>query len=320
MSERPSKPVLALILPCFNEADVLSETVKRLSAVRADMIRDDLIDSSSFIYFVDDGSKDGTWDQIQSFHKDHSHVKGLKLSRNFGHQNALYAGLSELQDKADIFITMDADLQHDETALPEFVKKYQSGADIVFGVRDSRNTDSFLKKFTALFFYNLMHVMGVKIIKNHADYRLTSAKALKAFLDYPEVNLFLRGLFADLGFKTAEVHFTVKDRFAGDSKYCWYSMFSFAFKGITAFSTAPLRFVTITGFLIFLFSAGMGFYVFASAILTENIAPGWASTVLPIYFLGGIQIICIGILGEYIARIYMEAKNRPRYIKQTELE
>lgn len=284
------------------------------------MVDEKQITGESFIYFVDDGSTDTTWPCIEKLNKAHKEIRGLKLSRNFGHQNALYAGLSEAHGDADAIVTMDADLQHDETSLPDFVEKYRSGADVVFGIRESRETDSFLKKTTALLFYTLMKRMGIKIIKNHADYRLASAQAIRALLEYPEVNLFLRGLFTDLGFTTAEIHFEVKERFAGETKYSWYNMFSFAFRGITAFSVVPLRMVTFMGFLIFLFSAAMGLYVLVAALFTESIAPGWASTVLPIYFLGGLQIICLGILGEYIARIYMETKSRPRYIKQDELK
>lgn len=313
-------PLLAIVLPCYNEEAVIAETASRLRAIIGDMTAKGEIAPGSFIYFVDDGSHDSTWSLIRQLHDSHGIIKGLKLSRNFGHQNALYAGLAEVKDKADAVITMDADLQHDESVIYAFVEQYRRGADIVYGVRNSRRTDPALKKMTALFFYNLMKTMGVKIIKNHADYRLASRQAIEALLEYSEVNLFLRGLFTDIGFTTAEVGFEVKERYAGTSKYSWHRMISFALKGITAFSVTPLRLVTIVGFLIFLLSAGMGLYVLAYALFTENIAPGWASTVLPIYFIGGVQIICIGILGEYIARIYMEAKKRPRYIKQSELE
>ena len=312
------QPVLSIVVPCYDEELVIRELTKRLLEVLGNLVNERRISPASFIYFVDDGSTDGTWDVIAELHQKERAVKGLKLARNVGHQNALLAGLLGVKERADCVISMDADLQQDEQAIYSFMEKFEQGADIVYGVRKDRQADSFLKKSTALFFYRLMKLMGVKIIRNHADYRLISKKALNAMSEYTEVNLFLRGIFADIGFKSAVVPFNVRQRFAGTSKYSLRKMLAFAFDGITSFSVAPLRIVTVAGALIFLFSCVMSGFVLLS-VIRGNVVPGWASTVIPIYFLGGVQIMMMGLIGEYIGKIYKEVKARPRFIKDIEL-
>jgi glycosyltransferase involved in cell wall biosynthesis len=245
-------------------------------------------------------------------------VRGLKLSRNFGHQNALLAGLLKAKGQADCVISIDADLQQDEGAIPEFIDKYNEGFDIVFGVREDRRSDGVAKKATALVFYRLMNLMGVRIIRNHADYRLVSNRVLETLAGYGEVNLFLRGIFPSLGFRSAQVVHDVRERFAGESKYSMRKMLSFALDGITSFSVMPMRVVALVGVLIFFFSLGMSGYVLLAKLLGGAVT-GWASTVLPIYFIGGIQLISLGVIGEYVGKIYMEAKRRPRFIVEEEV-
>lgn len=314
-----SKPKLAIVVPCYNEEEVLPRTAKRLLEVLDGLISPNKINDESFILFVDDGSKDRTWTIIEDLTKQNTKIKGLKLTRNFGHQNALLAGMEYVFNKCDCLITIDADLQHDEQAIGEFVQKYIDGAEIVLGIRKDRKVDSIFKKLTALIFYQLLLKMGVNIIKNHADYRLISNTALKALLEFKEVNLFLRGLIHLIGFKTDYVFFDVKERFAGQTKYPLRKMLALALDGITSFSVVPLRLITLIGFLIFMGSLIMSGYIFYTAIFTNKSVPGWASTVLPIYFIGGIQLLSLGIIGEYIGKIYMETKRRPRYIVEKEI-
>ncbi len=313
-----SKPKLAIVVPCYNEEEVLPRTAKRLLEVLDGLISPNKINDESFILFVDDGSKDRTWTIIEDLTKQNTKIKGLKLTRNFGHQNALLAGMEYIFNKCDCLITIDADLQHDEQAIGEFVQKYIDGAEIVLGIRKDRKVDSIFKKLTALIFYQLLLKMGVNIIKNHADYRLISNTALKALLEFKEVNLFLRGLIHLIGFKTDYVFFDVKERFAGQTKYPLRKMLALALDGITSFSVVPLRLITLIGFLIFMGSLIMSGYIFYTAIFTNKSVPGWASTVLPIYFIGGVQLLSLGIIGEYIGKIYMETKRRPRYIVEKE--
>lgn len=312
-------PTLAMVVPCFNEAQVITTTAQRLHTVIQSLIHQNKISSQSFIYFVDDGSNDQTWSLIEELHQNDPIFKGLKLSRNFGHQNALLAGLISVKNYIDCAISIDSDLQQDETAIPLFIEKFTHGAEVVFGVRNDRNTDSVLKKNTALFFYNLMSYMGIKIIKNHADYRLVSKKVIGVLEEYQEVNLFLRGIFTDLGFKTDIVYFDVRERYAGESKYSFKKMLKFALDGITAFSITPLRIISILGFIIFILSLASSVFVLFSKIFNGRAVLGWASTVLPIYLIGGFQVMCLGIVGEYVGRIYKEVKARPRFIKDTEL-
>ncbi|HOO57168.1 MAG TPA: glycosyltransferase family 2 protein [bacterium] len=312
-------PLLAVIVPCYNEEQVMEQTAARLRAVLDSMIGDALIRPGSFVYFVDDGSVDSTWSIIEKMSRENAMVKGLKLSRNFGHQNALIAGLTELKDRADCTVSIDADLQQDEKAMPGFVRRYLEGADIVFGVRNDRSSDSLMKRSTALAFYRLMRLMGVNIKSNHADYRLVSRRAAETIADYGEVNIFLRGMFTDIGFRTAEAGFDVSERTAGESKYSAGRMIGFALDGITSFSVVPLRVVAIVGFFILMFSLLMIGYALVKTLVVGGTVPGWASTVIPVYVLGGLQIMSIGIVGEYVGKIYKEVKKRPRYIKEEEI-
>ena len=310
---------LALVVPCFNEDKVLDETIKRLSAVLNELIESKNISSDSFIKFIDDGSKDNTWEIIKNHSVTNPLVKGLRLSKNEGHQKALLAGMRAVEGKCDCLISIDADLQQDETLIGEFIEKYKNGADVVLGIRKDRGTDSLLKKSTALFFYALMQKMGVNIVKNHADYRLLSSRANSALLEFKEVNLFLRGLVSLIGYNRDYVYFDVKDRFAGESKYTISKMLTLALDGITSFSVTPLRFISIIGFIVFFSSFIMGGYVVYIYLFTDRAVPGWSSTVLPIYAIGGIQILSIGVLGEYMGKIYKETKRRPHYFIEEDI-
>lgn len=317
-SER-ERPILSIVVPCCNEEEVLPHSARRLVSLLESLIHRGEIDERSFIYFVDDGSEDATWQAICLLHKSSPRrIKGLKLARNFGSQRALLAGLLSVRDRADCAITIDADLQQDERAIPCFLESYRRGAEIVFGVRRDRKPDSLLKKATALAFYKIMRTLGVRIIKNHADYRLVSRKAIDALASFPEQNIFLRGIFADLGFKTEVIYFDTRKRTSGKTKYSFAKMASLALEGITSFSVVPLRLISILGAAIFLLSCAMSVWIFFKALF-GNVVPGWASTVIPIYLLGGLQIMLIGIVGEYIGRIYKEVKARPRFIKDEEL-
>lgn len=305
-------PKLAIIVPCYNEDQVLGETIKRLSETLENLIDKKKIKSDSFVLYVDDGSEDDTWSIIKSSSATNLSTKGVKLSRNRGHQNALLAGIEYVEGKCDCLISIDADLQQDEKSMIHFTDSYVNGCDVVLGVRNDRMCDSFFKRATALGFYKLMNLMGVDIIKNHADYRLLSSKAIRMLLSFKEVNLFLRGLVLLIGLKTEYIYFDVKDRYAGKSKYTLKKMFTFAWDGITSFSVVPLRLITLIGFIVFFVSLIMGGSVLYSVIANKTVQ-GWASTVLPIYFMGGIQLMCLGVIGEYIGKIYKETKRRPRY-------
>ena len=311
-------PALSIVVPCYNEEEVLEETASRLMAVLNDLIQNNNISDESFILFIDDGSGDNTWELIETLARKYAKIKGIKLSKNRGHQNALLAGMEYVSDHCDCLISMDADLQQDENSIQDFVAKYQAGAEVVLGIRKDRRTDSVFKKLTALGFYKIMSSMGVDLVKNHADYRLVSNRVNKELMRYEEVNLFLRGLIPLVGFKTDYVYFDVKDRFAGESKYTLSKMLSFAVDGITSFSIAPLRFITVIGFFVFAFSFIMSIYILIMSIFTDDTVPGWASTLLPIYFIGGLQIFSIGVVGEYIGKIYKETKRRPRYFIEKE--
>lgn len=314
---RTRVPVLAIVVPCLNEELVINDTALRLVEVLQKLSAAKKVDAESFIYIVDDGSHDGTWEVIETLHTNDARVKGLKLARNVGTQNALLAGLLSVKEHADCVVTIDADLQQDEAVIETFLEKYKAGAHIVYGVRKGR-ADSYLKKATSSFFYNLMKLMGAKIIKHHSEYRLVSRKAIEAISEYREYNLFLRGIFVDIGYKSEIVPFTVRRRGAGTSKHNFRKLSSLALDGITSFSIVPLRLVTVAGLLVFLFSILMTlFYLYHK--IKGHTPPGWAGTIIPIYFLGGVQIMFLGIVGEYIGKIYQEAKSRPRYIKDTEL-
>lgn len=305
--------ILYIVVPCYNEEAVLHETSKRLKEKVGALIDDNKVSPKSRIIFVDDGSRDKTWAIIEELYTSDELFGGIKLSRNKGHQNALLAGLMTAKDEADITISMDADLQDDINVVDKFVDKYHEGCDIVYGVRSSRKTDTAFKRGTAGMFYKLMRLLGVDIIDNHADYRLISKRALEALSQFKEVNLFLRGIVKQIGFKSDIVYYERSERFAGESKYPLKKMLGFAFDGITSFSVKPIRLVTVVGFLVFLASLGFIIYAVVQGCLGNSIA-GWSSLMCSIWFLSGIQIMALGIVGEYIGKIYTEVKARPKYI------
>ena len=307
------QPILYIVVPCYNEEEVLAETTKRLTAKLTSMIKGNTVSPNSRIMYVNDGSKDRTWEIISSYYEENEFVTGVNLSRNRGHQNALLAGLMTAKEYADIVISMDADLQDDIEVLDKFVEEYNSGCDIVYGVRSSRKKDSFFKKNTALAFYKLMEKMGVEIVYNHADYRLMSKRAIEELSNFKEVNLFLRGIIPMIGFKTSTVEYERDKRFAGESKYPLKKMVSFAIDGITSCSIKPIRLITTFGFLVFLVSMLLLVYVVIGHFL-GNTVEGWPTLMVMICFFGGFQIMSIGVVGEYVGKIYMETKERPRFI------
>lgn len=303
---------LSIVVPCFNEEDVLPETSRRLTILLDGLIVDERITSASQIIFVDDGSCDGTWSLIEELARINPRVAGIKLSRNQGHQNALLAGLFTAE--GDVLVSVDADLQDDIGVIPEMLSQYNKGVDVVYGVRKHRSSDSFFKRSTAQGFYYLMKALGTESVYNHADFRLMSRRAIEALKQFREVNLFLRGIVPLIGFKSAIVEYDRLKRFAGVSKYPLWKMLSLALDAVTSFSVVPLRLITITGFIVFALSAVMVGWSLWVRLFTNQAIPGWASTILPIYFLGGLQILCVGIIGEYLGKLYQEAKARPRYI------
>lgn len=304
---------LYVIVPCYNEYAVIGETTKRLLELFENMMSDMLISQSSKIIYVDDGSKDNTWQAISDFTNKHACIGAVKLARNAGHQNALLAGLFTFKDKYDCAITIDADLQDDINVIPEMVRNFQNGYDVVYGVRDDRKSDSFFKKATAMTFYKLMKVLGADIVYNHADYRLMSKRAVEALFEYSEVNMFLRGIVPLVGFKSCQVYYKRSARFAGESKYPLKKMLSFALDGITSFSITPIRLITLIGLFVFIISIGMAIFTLIQKFLNPT-NTGWASIMISIWFIGGAQLISLGLIGEYIGKIYKEVKRRPRYI------
>jgi glycosyltransferase involved in cell wall biosynthesis len=316
--EKNKKPIIAVVMPCYNEELVINESAKQLHNLIERLIQDHKISHQSFIYFVDDGSTDTTWDKVQELHLKNIRYKGLKLSNNVGHQNALMAGLNSVYEKVDCVISLDADLQDDISIIELMLEQFNKGFEVVYGVRRKRETDTFFKKYTAVSFYKLMSLFGANIINNHADYRLLSKKVVKHLNSFKEVNLFLRAIIPLIGFKSIKIFYERKERYAGVSKYSVRKMISFALDGITSFSVTPLRYITLIGIIVFVTSCFLSVWAFVLAILNKSI-PGWASTVLPIYFIGGVQLLSIGILGEYMGKIYKEIKARPRYIKDIEL-
>ncbi|WML31674.1 glycosyltransferase family 2 protein [Neobacillus sp. OS1-32] len=305
-------PILTIVVPCYNEEEVFPETSKQLSAVLSNLIDDFLISSESKILFVDDGSRDRTWALIEKEMAKNPLVKGLKLARNAGHQNALLAGLEAAAAQSDCVVSIDADLQDDIRVIRTFVEKYRDGFDVVYGVRDKRETDTFFKRTTALGFYRFMNKIGINLIPNHADFRLMSKRALDELFKYKETNLFLRGLIPLIGFPSTKVFYDRKERVAGESKYPLKKMFAFAFDGITSFSITPIRFVTFLGFLAVIISALAGGYAIVQE-LTGHTESGWTSIIISIWFVGGLELLATGIIGEYIGKIYREVKRRPRY-------
>ena len=304
---------LFLVIPCYNEEAVLLETAKRLKEKYAALISAGKISPDSRIVFVNDGSKDKTWDMICDLHREDPLFRGICLSRNKGHQNALMAGLMTVKDECDAAISLDADLQDDINAIDAMVDKYLEGFEVVYGVRSSRKKDTFFKRTTAEGFYKVMKAMGVETVYNHADYRLMSRRALQALGEFDEVNLFLRGIVPLVGFKSTEVAYERGERFAGESKYPLKKMIAFAVEGITSMSVKPIRMISTLGFLVFLFSLGVLVYSIVQKILGHTVE-GWAFLAVSIWALGGIQLLSIGVIGEYIGKIYLETKHRPKFI------
>ncbi len=304
---------LCLVVPCYNEQEVLGESSKRLIESLKDMVKRDLAAEDSRLLFVDDGSKDGTWRIIEQLTDTHPEVMGVKLSRNRGHQNALMAGLMTAKEFADVTISLDADLQDDIGVLPAFMEKYYDGAEIVFGVRKNRSTDTAFKRNSAQFFYKLLKFFGVEAVYNHADYRLMSRRALEGLAEFGEVNLFLRGIVMQIGYKTDTVEYDRGERLAGESKYPLSKMLGFAFDGITSFSVKPIRMITTLGVIIFLVSIAVLIYSLVVNAMGNTVS-GWTSTVISVWILGGLQLFAIGIVGEYVGKVYMETKRRPKYI------
>lgn len=305
-------PIIGIIVPCHNESAVLTEVIGRLQEVVISMIASGLVADNSFIAFIDDGSSDDSWWQIEDAATTYAPVKGLKLASNVGHQKALLAGLMTFMDDADALISIDADLQDDISAIQEMVVNFIDGYDVVYAVRKNRANDTFFKRTSAEWFYRFMKGMKVNTVYNHADYRLCSKRVLHSLAQFDEVNLFLRGIIPSIGFKSSVVYYDRQPRFAGNSKYSTYKMLAFAWNGITSFSNFPLKLVTLIGFAVFIACLFMSGYALIS-LYNHHVVPGWVSTVLPMYFLGGIQLFCVGILGEYIGKIYLEVKKRPRY-------
>ena len=308
-----------LVVPCYNEEAVLPETVKRLTEKLRGLIASGRAGEDSRILLVDDGSKDRTWELIAGFHQENRLVSGLKLAHNRGHQNALLAGLMTARERADCAISLDADLQDDIDVLDAFLDKYHEGCEVVYGVRNKRDTDTLFKRSTAQGFYKFMKMLGVDIVYNHADYRLMGKRALDALAQYKEVNLFLRGIVPEIGFKSGVVTYDRHERFAGESKYPLKKMLHFAVDGITSFSVRPLKIISNFGIFISLASIAGLLYALISYFMGATVA-GWTAIVCSIWLLGGIQLLCIGVLGEYIGKIYSEVKGRPRYVVEAFLD
>ena len=310
---------LYVVIPCYNEEEVLLETTKQLKNKMKTLIKNKVISDKSRVMYVNDGSKDNTWNIIKDINKKENLFTGITLSRNRGHQNALLAGLMTAKNYADVVISMDADLQDDINAMDEMLQKYNDGCDIVYGVRSARKKDTWFKRVTAESFYKFMKILGVDIVYNHADYRLTSKRVLEAFSDFKEVNLFLRGMFPLVGYKSDVVYYERNERFAGESKYPLKKMLNFAWDGVTSFSVKPLRFICTIGFVIIFISVCIMIYSLVRK-LTGNTVDGWTFLSISIWFIGGLQMISIGIIGEYVGKMYSETKHRPRYIIAENLE
>ncbi len=304
---------LYLAIPCYNEEEVLWDSAEKLLNKYYDLMSEGKITDDSKIVFIDDGSRDRTWDIISDLHNQNAIFQGIKLSRNRGHQNALLCGLMTLKDKADAVISIDADLQDDINVFDEMIEKFEAGCDVVYGVRSKRETDTFFKRFTAEAFYKILNKMGAKVIFNHADFRLMSRRALEAFSLYRETNIFLRGMVPLIGYKSDIVKYERSERLAGESKYPLKKMLALAWEGITSLSIQPIRMITWLGLIIFLISLIMIIYSVISFFVGATVS-GWTSTLCSIWALGGLQLLAIGIIGEYIGKIYLETKRRPRFI------
>lgn len=307
---------LALVVPCYNEEAVMKISSEALRGVLQDLIGKRKISEDSFVLFVDDGSKDKTWELIEQEHRQHENVKGLKLAGNVGHQYALTAGLITAKDCSDVTVSIDADLQDDVSVIEEMIDKFHAGNDIVYGVRNDRSSDSFFKRFTAQSFYKIMAAMGVKTVYNHADFRLMSKRAVEQFSKYKESNLFLRGMMPLIGYQTDCVYYERKERVAGESKYPLKKMLALAFNGISSFSVKPISLITTLGIIIICMCFLAAVYALWS-YFTGHVTAGWTSLILSIWFLGGVQLVSIGLIGQYIGKIYIEVKQRPRYNIET---
>lgn len=310
---------LYLVIPCYNEEEVLPETSKQLRAKMETLMAAGKISKESRIVFVNDGSKDRTWEIIESLHKENPLFQGIKLSRNKGHQNALLAGLMTVKEHCDMAISMDADLQDDIGAIDGMLEKYAEGCDIVYGVRNARDTDTAFKRKTAEGYYKVMGLLGADIVYNHADYRLMSKRALDGLEQFKEVNLFLRGVVPMIGYKSDKVYYARKERFAGESKYPLKKMLAFAWEGLTSLSVKPIRMIMTLGSVIFLVSIAMLIYSLVRHAMGATLV-GWTSTVVSIWAIGGLQLLAIGIIGEYIGKVYLETKQRPKFIVEEYLK
>lgn len=302
---------LSIVIPCYNEEEVLPESARRMLKLLDDLRACGEVSEGSGIYFVDDGSRDRTWSIVEELATRDPRVHGVKLSRNRGHQNALLAGL--FHAPGDVVISIDADLQDDPQAMREMLAEYRNGAEVVYGVRRQRENDTRFKRMTAEGYYRLLKRLGVEIVFNHADYRLMSRRAIAALQSFGESNLFLRGIVPQLGFASATVPYDRAARFAGASKYPLRRMLAFAVQGVTSFSAAPLRAITYFGLMVSFVSFAAGLWVLWARLVNNDVVPGWASILVPVFFLGGIQLLSLGVIGEYVAKIYMETKHRPRY-------
>ncbi len=307
----PSLPSLAIVIPCYNEEAVINATLTKLIEKLDDLQAQKLISANSSLYFVDDGSRDQTWSLLQRAAEQYDKVTALKLSKNRGHQNALYAGLCETCE--DLIVSIDADLQDGPDNIDQMIKEFNKGFDVVYGVRNKRESDTFFKRFTAESYYHLMQKLGVNLIFNHADFRLMSRRALNALLSYPETNLFLRGIVREVGFPSTTIEYERQARAAGESKYPLRRMLSLAWQGITAFSSTPLRIITLLGITSSFISLYFIIWVLAVKLFTSNAVPGWASILVPLLFIGSVQLLSLGVIGEYLAKLYEEVKRRPKF-------
>jgi glycosyltransferase involved in cell wall biosynthesis len=310
-SRNPSQCALSIVVPCHNEQQVLPETIRRLNAILDPLVEKGLVVDPK-LFFIDDGSTDDTWLTIETLAAQNPRIHGIKLSRNFGQQNAILAGL--LTAPGDILISIDADLQDDVNSIEAMVRAYADGAEVVYGIRGDRTTDSFFKRATAEGYYRLLRAMGVKLVFNHADFRLLSRRVVEHLRNCNETNLLLRGLIPQLGFRSASVYYDRQTRFAGETKYSLSKMVSLAITGITSFTEIPLKIITVLGLLVSAFSFGLALWAFVIKLILKIAIPGWASIVIPIYMLGGIQLLCLGVIGQYLAKIFAETKARPRFI------
>ena len=312
-------PRLYIVIPCYKEEEALPKTAEKLDELFSDLLAKKLIAPDSRIALVDDGSKDDTWGVITRLREKDPKYEGIKLAHNAGHQNALWAGMMTVKDRCDCLISMDADLQDDIDAVYGFLEAYMDGADVVYGVRSSREKDTAFKRMTAEGYYKFMAMMGAEIVFNHADYRLMSQRAVEALSQFGEVNLFLRGMIPQLGFKTAKVYYERGERVAGESKYPLKKMLSFAAQGIMSFSVKPIQWITVLGALFVVLGIVMGVYTLGSLIF-GNAVSGWASLMISVWFIGGVQLVALGLIGQYIGKIYLETKRRPRFILETYLK